>query len=565
MKLAKKIHLHKVNKLEQLTPLELDQLGQDAGAKLAINENQALAELAALEFAPPSREAMLAGASAAKEQNAWTSGAPKLPWWSSRHTLRWAVSSALVMVVAGVLVITPSPTNDGNGTPGFSSAQPAWAAEPGLVMAYDTGTDNEEEALHLAQELTEKAHAFFLLQAEDLSIQEVLLNDAAKALQKQRTLLGSTSAKHSEKLVLNEAERASLKELHIQFLEVHKALELHTGELEQISQELALQEVEVAQKLSDLHSLRGKLSKLRRFAPKHEVKRLDNGLFSITVGFPGVELEPAPLALSLSAVVEHQVSVSPAMFFVQKPRRTGKRGLKIRERVRSPFVSQPAPAGTGGQLAGEAHGVLLPKLAPSIDTVRLGLAKSAFFRDAGSELLVSSDTVGGKLVATILKDGKLVHQIESKELGEGMLWFGVPQLIKLHTTHPNLEAELGLAGRTGMFSFNNEDHEVVLGQAGGSWMEPSTGAKGHPVWIAPGIIKPGDLGDLQAILISILGEVLEGQELEVLTTVEDGVHIIQIIVNGEVSKEIRIKDGDCKVVVVADESAEKDSVGTGQK
>ncbi|MEK6247003.1 MAG: hypothetical protein N2C12_02415, partial [Planctomycetales bacterium] len=301
------------------------------------------------------------------------------------------------------------------------------------MMAYDAETGSEEEALRSAQELAEKAQAVFELQSDELTKQEAALNEAIKALGKQRQLLGNHPPKRHGDHGLTQAEQESLKELQLNLTEVFEAIDLQSVELERIGNEIDVQEEEIFIRLEDLRTTKGKLSKIYTYSPKHEVRELGDGRFAITVGFPGVELEPAQIAVELSGVVNHKVDVSSAMFFVEK----------VSEHTNELTTHLDHLKGVLGSHINnhdmESHS--LRQHVPSADAVRFGLAQSAFFVGNDANLEITTESNGDRLVVTVLKDGESVHEIRSNELGEGMVWFGIPQiedireLDELHKIH----------------------------------------------------------------------------------------------------------------------------------
>ena len=78
-------------------------------------------------------------------------------------------------------------------------------------------------------------------------------------------------------LELSEAEHESLNELELNLKDIFEELELNSDTLERIQEELSQKEAEVSAKLEDLNARKGHIYRVKQYAPKHEVRKLENG------------------------------------------------------------------------------------------------------------------------------------------------------------------------------------------------------------------------------------------------------------------------------------------------
>lgn len=144
-----------IERLSNWSEVTVDGQEPAADLKQTLAENRAFNDLASIGATPPDRHRMLAGALGGPQCRP---SAGRLLWQAlagSRPVQLAALSVAVVLAVVAVFIVTPDPQPEHAPLLALASAQPAWAAESGVVLSQNLGELKTENAGALKSQIEE--------------------------------------------------------------------------------------------------------------------------------------------------------------------------------------------------------------------------------------------------------------------------------------------------------------------------------------------------------------------------------------------------------------------------
>ncbi len=144
-----------IERLSRWSEVTADGQEPDADLRQTLAENRAFEDLASIGAPPPDRRQMVTGALGGTPQRA---GVGRVVWQAlagSRPVQLAALSVAAVLAVVVVFFVTPGPQPEHTPMLSLASAQPAWAAESGVVLSQQLGELKTADARALKSQIEE--------------------------------------------------------------------------------------------------------------------------------------------------------------------------------------------------------------------------------------------------------------------------------------------------------------------------------------------------------------------------------------------------------------------------